>query len=71
MYTITYTYTKDTTIKATLIVEVVAPKNYFRAYTKGNGYIYYNDIEQPNGYQAEMKQGEQVTLTAVAEEGYN
>ena len=70
-YTITYTYLKDNTIKETLTVEVTEPKYMFSAYVSGgSGAIYFGNVEQPNGYQAELTAGAEVTLTAVASEGY-
>ena len=69
-YTITYTYNKDNTIKATLVVEVVVPKYMFQALiSAGSGKIYYNAVEQPNGYREDVKEGTQVTLVAVANSG--
>lgn len=48
-YTITYTYKKDTSIKATLTVEVVAPEFTFRAIVgEGVGLIHYGGEEMPN-----------------------
>ena len=71
-YTITYTYVKDTNIKETLTIEVVAPKYLFAAYiASGSGSISYNGVEQPNGYQAELTAGTKVTLTATPSDGYN
>ena len=71
-YTITYTYVKDTNIKETLTIEVVAPKFTFSAVTENaNGSIYYNNEVQPNGYQAELTAGTKVTLTATPSDGYN
>ena len=70
-YTITYTYVKDTTIKETLTIEVVAPKFTFSAVTENaNGSIYYNNEVQPNGYQAELEANTSVTLKAVAKNDY-
>ena len=70
-YTITYTYKKDTSIKATLTVEVVAPEFTFRAIVgEGVGLIHYGGEEMPNGYYGEHKAGEQIALKAVAESGY-
>ncbi|MGN0784012.1 MAG: InlB B-repeat-containing protein [Christensenellales bacterium] len=70
-YTITYTYVKDTTIKETLTIEVVAPKFTFSAVTENaNGSIYYNDVVQPNGYCAELEANSSVTLKAVAKTDY-
>ena len=71
-YTITYTYVKDTNIKETLTIEVVEPKYLFAAYiASGSGSIFYNGVEQPNGYQAELTAGTKVTLTATPSDGYN
>ena len=70
-YTITYTYVKDTNIKETLTIEVVAPKFTFSAVTENaNGSIYYNNEVQPNGYQAELEANTSVTLKAVAKNDY-
>lgn len=70
-YTITYTYVKDTNIKETLTIEVVAPKFTFSAVTgNANGSIYYNNEVQPNGYQAELEANTSVTLKAVAKNDY-
>ncbi len=70
-YTITYTYKKNTEIQATLTVEVVAPEYLFSATVgAGRGAIYSGEEELPNGYAAEHKEGESVTLKAVAAEGY-
>ena len=70
-YTITYTYVKNTTIKETLTIEVVAPKFTFSAVTENaNGSIYYNNEVQPNGYQAELEANTSVTLKAVAKNDY-
>ena len=70
-YTITYTYVKDTNIKDTLTIEVVAPKFTFSAVTENaNGSIYYNNEVQPNGYQAELEANTSVTLKAVAKNDY-
>ena len=68
-YTITYTYLKDSSIQATLVIEVVEKTVYFQATVIGHGKIYYNDVEQAeNGYNADLKKGSNVTLVAVAEE---
>ncbi|MGN0768992.1 MAG: bacterial Ig-like domain-containing protein, partial [Christensenellales bacterium] len=70
-YTITYTYKEDTNIQATLTVEVAVPKYWFSAVVEnGGGKIYYNSVEQPNGYGAELEANSSVTLNAVASEGY-
>ena len=70
-YAITYTYVKDTNIKETLTIEVVAPKFTFSAVTENaNGSIYYNNEVQPNGYQAELEANTSVTLKAVAKNDY-
>ena len=70
-YTITYTYKKDTSVKATLTVEVVAPEFTFRAIVgEGVGLIHYGGEELPNGYYGEHKAGEQIALKAVADSGY-
>ena len=70
-YTITYTYKKDTSIKATLTVEVVKPKFAFQAIVgEGVGLIHYGGEELPNGYYGEHKAGEQIALKAVADSGY-
>ncbi len=70
-YTITYTYSKDATIKDTLTVEVVAPKYLFNAVVgTSGGLIYQSDTELPNGYAGEHEEGETVTLKAIANEGY-
>ena len=70
-YTITYTYVKDTNIKETLTIEVVAPKFTFSAVTENaNGSIYYNNEVQPNGYQVELEANTSVTLKAVAKNDY-
>ncbi|MGM9972408.1 MAG: bacterial Ig-like domain-containing protein [Anaeroplasmataceae bacterium] len=69
-YTITYTYIKDPTIKATLTVEVTMPTYVFQATVEtGHGKIYYNSVEQSeDGYYAELKENETVKLQAVADE---
>lgn len=70
-YTITYTYKKDTSVKATLTVEVVAPEFTFRAIVgEGVGLIHYGGEELPNGYYGDHKAGEQIALKAVADSGY-
>ena len=70
-YTITYTYKKDTSVKATLTVEVVKPKFAFQAIVgEGKGSILYGGEEMPNGYYGEHKAGEQITLEAAAKSGY-
>ena len=70
-YTITYTYKKDTSVKATLTVEVVKPKFAFQAIVgEGVGLIHYGGEEMPNGYYGEHKAGEQIALKAVADSGY-
>ncbi len=70
-YTITYTYKKDTSVKATLTVEVVKPKFAFQAIVgEGKGSILYGGEEMPNGYYGEHKAGEQIALKAVADSGY-
>ncbi len=70
-YTITYTYVKDTNIKETLTIEVIAPKFTFSAVTENaNGSIYYNNEVQPNGYQAELEANTSVTLKTVAKNDY-
>lgn len=70
-YTITYTYKKDTSIKATLTVEVVKPKFAFQAIVgEGKGSILYGGEEMPNGYYGDHKAGEQIALKAVADSGY-
>ncbi|MGN1098699.1 MAG: hypothetical protein ACI4S9_00010, partial [Christensenellales bacterium] len=70
-YTITYTYIKDSTIKNTLTVTVVAPRYLFSAVVgTSGGMIFLDDTELPNGYSGEHEAGETVTLKAVADEGY-
>ena len=65
------TYKKDTSVKATLTVEVVKPKFAFQAIVgEGKGSILYGGEEMPNGYYGEHKAGEQIALKAVADSGY-
>ncbi len=70
-YTITFTYKKDATVKATLAVNVVASKYAFQATVEnGGGKIEFGGAAQANGYAAQMKEGATVTLKAVADELY-
>ncbi|MGN1041001.1 MAG: bacterial Ig-like domain-containing protein, partial [Candidatus Fimimonas sp.] len=69
-YTITYVYAKNTSIKATLTVEVVAPKFVFSAVAEQHGAIHFQGTAQPDGYRAELPANSSVTLTAVADEFY-
>lgn len=69
-YTITYTYIKNTELKATLTVSVENPKYLFSATVDGQGSILEGTEVLPNGYSAEHEEGETVTLTAKAATDY-
>ena len=69
-YTITYTYVENTSITATLTVNVEKPKFAFQALVDNNGKISKKSVDQPNGYYAEVEEGTKITLTATADVGY-
>ena len=69
-YTITYTFVKDTAIKQTFTIQVVATRYDFNATARNGGKIYLGDVEQTSGYTSKLKENETLTLKAVSDTGY-